>query len=271
MKPSARTSDNHLRNIGALFDESERKQLFRKYLLFLGWIELLILLVCVLYQLGDQGYDQSGPIPIPFPWKVYFTVSFLAPVAISFLVGMVIAGFNRYFGDDDAQEQVVEGRQEAPAAGVPSGRMQTIQNLVAWMQRLPFLTLLLLLAVAVGIFFKLDAILTVIGSVGEKSVKVILISAAVLLGMGSLFALLLIVMNYKLRKRSMEYQYKSEMGTRFGIIILEDNTVLNRDGKLLIPGKKWKDMALQLPVLPAERSYPETHPNHPPRTADLDT
>jgi hypothetical protein len=271
MKPSARTSDNHLRNIGALFDESERKQLFRKYLLFLGWIELLILVVCVLYQLGDQGYDQSGPIPIPFPWKAYFAVSFLAPVAISFLVGMVIAGFNRYFGDHDAEQQPVDGRQEASASGAPAGRMQKIQDWVGWMQRLPFLTLLLLLASAVAIFLKMDAILTFVASVGEKSAKVILISVAVLLGVGSLFALLLIVMNYKLRKSSMEYQYKSEMGTRFGIIILEDNTVLNREGKLLLPGKKWKDMAPQLPVLPAERSYPETHPNLPPRAADLDT
>ena len=46
-----------------------------------------------------------------------------------------------------------------------------------------------------------------------------------------------------------QYQYKSQVAERFGLIILEDNTVLDRDGKLLVNGKKWKSA---VPLLPAE-------------------
>ena len=44
----------------------------------------------------------------------------------------------------------------------------------------------------------------------------------------------------------MEYRYRSEMAERFGLIILEDNTVLNNEGKLISHGKKL------LPLLPAD-------------------
>ena len=76
-----------LRGIGALFSEVERKDLFRKYLYFLCWIELGILITCWLYQLGD-----SGSI---FPWRLYFLIAFLAPIAITFLAGTIVAGFNK--------------------------------------------------------------------------------------------------------------------------------------------------------------------------------
>ena len=90
-----------LRGIAALFDDSERKELLRKYLYFLGWVELLILAVCYLYRLGDGVYDSFGPVEQSFPWKAYFLISFLAPIAISFLIGTVIVGFNKYFGEPE--------------------------------------------------------------------------------------------------------------------------------------------------------------------------
>jgi hypothetical protein len=70
MKSSTATASKRtIKGIATLFDDTERKQLFRKYLLFLGWVEVCILIITVLYQLGNQGYDQSGPIAIPFPGK----------------------------------------------------------------------------------------------------------------------------------------------------------------------------------------------------------
>ncbi len=80
MKGSTSTATRRtIKGIATLFDDTERKQLFRKYLFFLGWVEVAILVITVLYQLGNQGYDQNGPIPIPFPWKMYFVISFLTP------------------------------------------------------------------------------------------------------------------------------------------------------------------------------------------------
>ncbi len=278
MKASTTTASRRtLKGIATLFDDAERKQLFRKYLMFLGWIEVFILVVTILYQLGNQGYDQNGPIPIPFPWRMYFVISFLTPVAITFLIGTVIVGFNKYFGDAEHGDESAIGKvggagagTDKPAADFEStGRIKKLQDVVHELQRLPFLALLLLLALAVGIFSKLDAILAFAGAVGETSVRILLVSAALLLAVVAVFVFVLIVLSYRLRKKSMEYQYKTEMGQRFGLLILEDNTVINSEGKLLIQGKKWKDAVALLPAITAESAHPDESPGALPRPHDL--
>jgi hypothetical protein len=251
-QPSGKPMHGH--GLAGLFDHSERKTLFRKYVIFLGWVELLILVVCWLYQLGDRGYDRFGPVEVPFPWKIYFLISFLAPIAITFLIGVVIVGFNKYFGDAHPAGETAHAADDPNLSGEKAGRVYQLQKLMTWLQRLPFLALLLLLGIGAIFFYKLDAFLGFVGNVGEKSVRIVLISAAVLVLIASIFALILIVLNYQLRKRSMDYQYKSEVAERFGLIILEDNTVLNSQGKLLIQGKKGKEM---LPLLSAETGKAE--------------
>lgn len=265
------------KGIATLFDDTERKQLFRKYLFFLGWVEVAILVITVLYQLGNQGYDQNGPIPIPFPWRMYFVISFLTPVAITFLIGVIIVGFDKYFTDPDhiQDENILSTaatatEADSAAAGLHSAtRMQKFHDVVHQLQRLPFLSLLLLLAVAVAVFSKLDTILAFVGAVGESSVRILLISIGVLVTLAAIFALVLILLSYKLRKKSMEYQYKTEMGQRFGLLILEDNTVLNGEGRLLIQGKKWKDTVALLPAATQDNLLTEEPAATPPRPHEI--
>lgn len=246
-----------LRGVAALFNDYERKELFKKYLFFLGWIEILIFASFWLYQLGDSGVEHFGQNSPGFPWKTYFLISFLAPVGITFLVGVIVVGFNKYFSDEEAP---VHAEGEAATGTDASGKIQQLNHMVRWLQRLPFLGLLLLLVAVAVFFYKLDLILEIIGAVGEKSVRILLICSAIVLAVGSVFALILIILNYQLRKKSMEYQYKSEMAERFGLIILEDNTVIDRDGKLLISGKKWKEST---PLLAEKAS--DTKSNEPAR------
>ncbi|MHC1724527.1 MAG: hypothetical protein AB9866_00635 [Syntrophobacteraceae bacterium] len=229
-----------LRGIAALFDETERKELFRKYLYFLGWVELIILLTCWLYQIGDSGHEGGNT----FPWRLYFIVAFLAPIAITFLLGTIIVGFNKYFGDSEPIGAATPESLDTPEG---AGKIQQLNRMVTWIQRLPFLGSLLLLGLAVGFFYKLDAIVTLVGNIGQKSVNILLVSAGIILLLVSIFALILIVLNYRLRKKAMEYQYKSQVAERFGLVILEDNTVLNSSGKLLVNGKKFKDAVQLLP------------------------
>jgi hypothetical protein len=247
MKKSVDPTGKPLRGIAALFDDFERRQLFHKYLFFLGWVEIGIFAICWLYQLGDRGYDRFGPIEIPFPWKTYFLVSFLAPVAITFLMGVVIVGFNKYFSDADSVGDAE--RENASTSGLVAGKLHKLQNMVDLLRRLPYLALLLLLCLTVGVVYKLDAILGFLGSVGSKSVHVLLIAAIVLTVLGAIYGLILITMNYQLRKQSMAYEYKKDVADKFGLIILEDNTVLDSNGRLLVQGKKWKDT---VPLLTAE-------------------
>ncbi len=249
MSNSAEHSKTRLRSIAGLFDDNERKEFFKKYLFFLGWVEVLILAICWLYQLGDGSYDRFGPVEIPFPWKTYFLLAFLVPIGITFLIGVIIVGFNKYFIESQAEESPDLATESARILEEKSGRIYKIYRMVHLVQKLPFLALLILLAVGTVFFYKIDSFLTFLGNVGEKSINYLLIGGLILLALASLFGLILILLNYQLRKRSMEYEYKRDVAERFGLIILEDNTVLNSEGRLLINGKKSKDSVPLLPVL----------------------
>ncbi|MCX7822203.1 MAG: hypothetical protein N2260_02015 [Syntrophobacterales bacterium] len=229
-----------------LFNPEERKELFKKYLYFLGWLELLIFVGCWIYQLGSETYDKTGvAIDIPFPWRGYFTIAFLAPILITFVIGVIIAAFNRYLIDKEPEQQ--PEISENPKTDL-TAKHQRLSRMVKQLQNVPFLGLLLLLGLGVVALYNLDTILTVIGTIGEKTVKVTVIFIVAILGLISIFAMVLIVLNYRLRKKSMEYRFRSEMAERFGLIILEDNTVLNHEGKLLVQGKKWKKALPNLEV-----------------------
>ncbi|OIP92108.1 MAG: hypothetical protein AUK55_09970 [Syntrophobacteraceae bacterium CG2_30_61_12] len=261
MYASTKSNAADAQGLSGLFDDGERKALFRKYLFFLGWLEALIFVMCWFYQLGTDGYDRFGPIEVPFPWKAYFLVAFLAPVAITFLIGVVIVGFNRYLGKTDGATQSV-AHSGAPSNGdgartdvaAAAGRVDKVVGLARWLEKLPYLALLLLLGAAIGIIYHLDVVMGFIGAVGEKTIKAITIGAAALLAVLALLAFILLLFNYKLRKQAMDYRYRTQVAERFGLVILDDNTVLNHAGQLLIRGRKWKD---SVPLLTAEAGTPK--------------
>jgi uncharacterized membrane protein YidH (DUF202 family) len=235
-----------LHGVAALFDDKERKDLFRKYLYLLGWVELAILLTCWLYQISDSGREGDTV----FPWRLYFVIAFLAPIAITFLLGTAVVGFNKFFAEPE--QAIAEARESETSESAGTGRLQQLDRMVTWLRKVPFLGLLLLLAFGVAFFYKLDVILATIGNVGEKSASILLTSLGVLLLLVAVFALILIVLNYRLRKTQMEYQFKGQVAESLGLLILDDNTVLNSSGKLLVNGRKLKAPMQLLPELPKE-------------------
>jgi hypothetical protein len=226
-----------LRGIAALFDDTERKQLFRKYIYFLCWVELGILLTCWLYQIG--GSEDSA-----FSWRLYFLIAFLAPIAITFVLGTVVVGFNKYFSEPE--HTVSENADSETAEGIGNGRIHQLSRVINLIQRLPFLALLLLLGLGTAFFYKLGTVTAILGGIGDKSIKVLLATLLILLLTASFFALVLIILNYRLRKTAMEYQYKTEVAEKLGLVILKDNTVLNSSGRLLLNGAKIKTRPLEL-------------------------
>ncbi|MBC2745372.1 MAG: hypothetical protein HGJ93_20750, partial [Desulfosarcina sp.] len=76
---SADKKEKHT-GLASLFDGVELKSFFINYLWFIVAVEILIFLVSFL---GNLGPDKG-----PFPWKFYFYVSFITPVAITFLLGV---------------------------------------------------------------------------------------------------------------------------------------------------------------------------------------
>ncbi|MEJ5300919.1 MAG: hypothetical protein WHS38_08015 [Thermodesulforhabdaceae bacterium] len=240
-----------------LFNAEERKELFRKYLYFLGWLELLIFVGCWIYQLGSETVDRTGAAAdIPFPWRAYFTIAFLSPILITFIIGVIIAAFNRYMIDREPDQNAADTHNNAQTE--IATKHPRLTRMVKQLQHVPFLGLLLLLGLGVVALYNLDTILTVIGTIGEKTVKISLIFIVGILALISIFAMTLIILNYKLRKKSMEYRFRSEMAERFGLIILEDNTVLNHEGKLLVQGKKWKKAIPDIAASQNKKSGKET-------------
>ena len=272
MKQATESSKTSLQGIASLFDDFERKELFKKYLFFLGWMEVFIFAACWIYHLGNGTPEQHGLVSLSFPWNAYFLVAFLAPVAITFLLGVVIVGFNRYFSEPEQPGEIpisskIEGMQPEE-----TGRLASLHRMVSWIQKLPFLGLLVLLALSVAFLYRLGDILAFLGNVGEKTVTIILFSAIGLVAIVSVFLLILIFLNFHLRKKSMDYQYRSEVAERFGLVILDDATVLNSEGKLLVAGKKARHA---LPPLPAKTGGNSQHnPSSAgvlPRPADPET
>lgn len=255
MKTAKQTAPGMPRGLAGLFDDYERKELFRKYIFFLGWVEVLIFAVAYLYQLGGTGVDRMGAVEQGFPWKTYFFIAFIVPVTITFLIGIVIAGFNTYMTGEEPTGAAEEVGTSSKVAS--SSRIEKLQKLVVWIQRLPFLALLVLVGLGAGFLYKLDSILSFLEVVGEKSFRVLLVSGASILVLASVLGFVVIVLNYQLRKQTLSYQYRSEVAERFGLIILDDNTVLSSEGKLLVQGRKWKSSVPLLPGTPEQTAEAE--------------
>ena len=173
MNAASEKSPKGLRGIAALYDDMERKNIFRKYLYFLGWVELGILLTCWLYQIGDSGQDVSpsfhgGYTFSSLSWPPSRSLSCWAP-SLSVSTGI---------SQNPEQAEPVEPEFEA-GENAGAGKIQQLSRMVALVQKLPFLALLLLLGLSVAFLYKLDVIGTLIGNVGERSVRIVLTSLGV--------------------------------------------------------------------------------------------
>lgn len=216
------------KGFASLFTDAELKSLYKKYLVFLGIVEGLILVGCWVFQLGVKEYNHFGSVNVPFPWKMYFLIAFLAPVAITFLGGLLVVAFNKYVhGVDYSLREDGTGDE---AHGGMVGQFQTVLNLLL---RIPFLLSLLLLALGVGILYRIEDITKFLGNLGVISIKYIALFAAVIIAVGAVLWIVWMVLNYRLKRKDMEYRYRHEVMERTGVIFIDDKTVVNPEGRLL--------------------------------------
>ena len=216
------------KGVASLFDDYEIKDLFRRYIQLLIVVEVLIFLVCWVYQLGIDEVAVTGkPVNVPFPWKAYFLVSFSAPVALTFLVGIVVVAFNSFLYGQKKGTVFKE-----TSAGGATSRLAKAANFCF---QLPFLLTLLLLGVFMGIVYNLGSIMDYLGRFGEAAARVILIGLGCVLVAGTIFGIVRMILNYKLRKKNMEYDYKREVMDRLGIAILDERTMIDSQGQVVGP------------------------------------
>lgn len=234
------------KGVASLFDDYEIKDLFKRFVQLLIIVEVLIFLVCWVYQLGIDEVAVTGkPVDIPFPWKAYFLVSFAAPVALTFLTGIVVVAFNSFLYGQRGRAVFKEDGLEGFAAKVAKAANFCFQ--------LPFLLTLLLLGALIGVVYNMGAIMDYLARFGEAASKFLLIGLGCVLAAGTIFGVVRMVLNYKLRKKNMEYDYKREVMDRLGIAILDERTMIDSQGKVV--GPKPIDITVEAPgILPSSPS-----------------
>ena len=223
--------------IASMLEKSEIKEYFDTLFILVLGIEFVIF---VAHFIGSIGPDKGV-----FPWKQYFFVSFIAPIVLVFLIGLIIIGFNYYiFGNEytETPENVTEKVEKGKTL------KYTTQNFIRFLNQLPVLAGLFAIGLGSVILYKLDAILRVVGHVGERTAFYIFIMLAVIVAGSLIFLLFWLFWKFRLHKLEIErrWEFKKRVMERSGLIILENNTVLTEEGKVLTQGEAHAQLEGQL-------------------------
>ena len=215
--------------IAAFLEKKEIKDYFDTLFFLIGGIEFIIFIV---HFIGSMGPGKG-----PFPWKQYFFVSFLAPVVLMFIVGLIVVGFNYYlFGNQKTPFDL----EENPFVGTRIKRFgHSFKFLFSILQQVPVLVGLFVLGIGSVVLFKLDAILKVLGHIGEKAAFYLFVILCVLVSGTLVFLLLWLYGQFKLHKYQIQrqWEYRHKVIETAGLIILDNNVICDRDGNIISPGE----------------------------------
>jgi hypothetical protein len=231
--------------IADYFTKSDRKKLFFDYLKLIGILEIVIFIVVALWATDDKYHR----VYTPFPWQQYLFVAFAFPVIFTFLMGVVITGFNYFLGGDD--------QAEADAGEAADDRFSAI---LGQMKRLPYLALLFLLLVTLLGLYNLDQIMQWVSSLGQQTFTFLSYALAVFGVLVALYMAFFLFFKYRLNKKHMQYQYYNDISNKYGLIILEDQTVLHKNGDLLIQGSRRFRRAKQVGKLSPQPQIIQSQP-----------
>jgi hypothetical protein len=207
------------------FTKADRKKLFFDYLKLIGILEIVIFIVVVLWA-SDDKYHRVQSV---FPWREYVFVAFAFPIVFTFLMGVIITGFNYFLGE--------ETEVQAESGETPINQMDAV---VSQFKRLPYLSILFLLLVTIFALYNLNHIMAWLGSLGYNTFRFL---SYVLAGLGVIvviYMLFFLFFKYRLNHKHMKYQYYSDISDKHGLIILDDHTVLHKNGHLLVKNRRWR-------------------------------
>ncbi len=183
------------------YDPLEKRYLFNSFLVVVALVEFLILVFTLIWQI-DFDWIFGGQVrnQVPFPWKQYLLASFIAPIALLFLFGLIIQGF----------ELLCQAPEPAGGRGWAARlwRVRYLLGLLAFMALLVF-------------FFQGKTALALLTS-GIKALGLggsyLLIA---LLALGLLYLWVHLFLRYRLQKKAMEYQYLLSLAQRHGVMVVD--------------------------------------------------
>lgn len=211
--------------IADYFSKTDRKKLFFDYLKLIGILEIVIFIAVVLWATDDKYHR----VYTPFPWREYIFVAFAFPIVFTFLMGIIVTGFNYFLGEEDQPRAGSEEAADSPLGAV-----------IHQLRRLPFLSLLFLLLVTIFALYNMNHIMAWLSSLGYNT---FLFLSYALAGLGVIvviYLLFFLLFKYRLNRKHLKYQYYSQISDKYGLIILDDRTVLYKDGNLLVQGRRWR-------------------------------
>ena len=218
-------SDNHTKfaGIASLFESKEIKRFFKNYLFAICLLETLIFFISLFCLLE--------PFSMNFPWRYYLLASFLTPVVMTFLLGLVVKAFNVFFIDVGAEERAGSGTDDQNRQ--PGGTFAKLNSSLSFLRQAPFLLSLLFLIVGAVIFSQIDHIFVVIGRVGEKAVMYTLVSLGILFLVFTIFAFVWLILKFKLEKVKYQTDHKREVMLQLGMFLTDDDRLINHDGQII--------------------------------------
>ena len=184
------------------YDPLEKRYVFNSFLVVVALVEVLILAFTLIWQIDFEGiFGAQGRTPVPFPWKEYLLASFVAPIALLFLFGLIIQGFEVF-----CQEPPTPPR--SAGLGARLWRVRYLLGLLVFMAVLGFLVQgkAALARIAAGI--------KAIGLGGSYFLIALLV-------LGLLYLWVRLILRYRLQKKAMEYQYLLTLARRHGVIVID--------------------------------------------------
>lgn len=185
------------------YDPLEKRYIFNSFLVVVGVVEVLILVFTLIWQM-DEGIFTAHPIIIPFPWKQYLLAAFIAPIALLFLFGVIIQGFEILCRD---KPESVPGA----SPGKWGARLWRIRYLLGL---LAFMVIVVLALNASSVLFFVSAVIKYIG-LGGAYVLIALLAGLML------YLPLRLWLRYRLQKKAMEYQYLLTLAERHGVVVVD--------------------------------------------------
>jgi len=179
----------------------------------------------------------GGPVRvIPFPWKEYLFAAFAAPLILLFLFGVIVRGFQAFGPEADDVT-------EPPAEGEPARRRHRCQFFLGLAA---FLALLILWFYGRQVLALLALCLKTLG-LGGTYLLVALVALA------SLYLPLRLLLQYRLKKRALAYQYLVYLAERHGVVLRDPKELAALKGSEL-PESAPPDAAPpgQLPLPPKD-------------------
>jgi hypothetical protein len=211
--------------IAGIMERTEIKEYFDTLLMLVGGVEFVIFIAHFISSLG--------PGKGPFPWKQYFFVAFMAPIVLTFIVGLIVIVFNFYLY---GSQQGALDLEESPFVGAKMQRFgHSFKFLFSIIQQMPVLAGLFILGIGSVVLFKLDDILRILGHIGEKTAFYVFILLCVMVSGALIFLIFWLYWQFKLQKYNIqqEWEYKQKVIEATGLIILDDHMVCNREGKVI--------------------------------------